>query len=266
MEHLCPPQPREELRSRQETVSEDWAELLTAPVQVPLGRLLRLVPNFHKALITPVAEGSTPLPIQEGNSIQAAHLDAVAAVPVIDVRIPEITVEYKGVSIDQVLIDGGAGVNITTEATCRRMGWLDWEPAPFLVRMADQRRVRPLGLLKGVVIDVAGIQFVMSFVVLCMEDSIAEYNLLLGRPWLRQAKVRHNWEHNVMSIRRGRRKVKFPLRERKHLTAAAWPVVAETVNMAEGLDDDEETQFLRDNADLIPLCLVDVAEIVEAYL
>ena len=36
--------------------------------------------------------------------------------------------------------------------------------------------------------------------------------------------------------------------------------------MAEGLDDDEETQFLRDNADLIPLCLVDVAGIADEYL
>ena len=86
-----------------------------------------------------------------------------------------------------MLIDGDARVNIAMEATCRRMGWLEWEPTPFLVCMADKRRVQPLGILKGVVINVAGIpfiSFIMSFVVLCMEDSTEEYNLLLGRPWL----------------------------------------------------------------------------------
>ena len=62
--------------------------------------------------------GRATLPTLEGNSIQAAHLNAVPAVPVLDVRIPKIIVEYKGVSIDQVLIDGGAGVNIAMEATC----------------------------------------------------------------------------------------------------------------------------------------------------
>lgn len=35
--------------------------------------------------------------------------------------------------------------------------------------------------------------------------------------------------------------------------------------MTEGLNDDEEEQFLQANADLIPLCLVDVAYIAAAY-
>lgn len=139
-----------------------------------------------------------------------------------------------------MLIDGGAGVNIVTRATCERMGWLDWLPAPFLVRMADQRRVRPLGILNGIVLDVGGIPFAMSFVVMGMEEANDEYNLLLGRPWLRQAKVRHNWEHNRLTIRRGRKKVKVSLREHRQLSSAVWPVIAETVNMVEGLADEEE--------------------------
>ena len=110
-------------QTRQETATapDDWAGLLTAPLQIQLGHLLRLVPNFHKALLTP-EEGRANLPTTGENSIQAAHLDAVPAVPVTDVRIPEIVVDYKGVSIDQVLIDRGASVNIVTKVTCLRMG------------------------------------------------------------------------------------------------------------------------------------------------
>lgn len=44
-----------------------------------------------------------------------------------------------------------------------------------------------------------------------------------------------------------------------------WPVIAETINMADGLDDDEEEQFLRDNADLLPFCSIDVACIAAEY-
>ena len=41
--------------------------------------------------------------------------------------------------------------------------------------------------------------------------------------------------------------------------------VAETINMTEGLDDEEEEQFLQANVDLIPLCSVDMAFIATAY-
>ena len=59
--------------------------------------------------------------------------------------------------------------------------WFDWKPTPFLVYMAVQRYIHPLGILKGVVIDVVGIKFVVSFVVLSLEYAVYEYNLLLGR-------------------------------------------------------------------------------------
>ena len=85
------------------------------------------------------------------------------------------------------LIDGGAGVNIVTKTTCERFGWLDWLPVPFLVRMADQRRVRPLGILRNLVLSIGAISFAMAFVVMNMEDAEEEYSMLLGRPWLRQA-------------------------------------------------------------------------------
>lgn len=41
--------------------------------------------------------------------------------------------------------------------------------------------------------------------------------------------------------------------------SAVWRVIAEIVNMAESLDEDEEAQFLQENADLIPLGSVEVA-------
>lgn len=57
--------------------------------------------------------------------------------PVRDTRIPKISVLYRGIWIDNVLVDGGTGVNIVTKATCEKFGWMDWLSVPFLVCMAD---------------------------------------------------------------------------------------------------------------------------------
>ena len=109
---------------------------------------------------------------------------------------------YHGTYIDKVLLDGGAGVNIITQAAFQKYGLTDWEPAPFSVRMADQRRVQPVGLLKGVVIDVAGLTFTVALVVLSIVEAADDYNIILGRPWLRQAKVKHDWDLRSRKVER----------------------------------------------------------------
>ena len=152
---------------------------------------MRLVPNFHKALLT-AGEGVTAAGVKSAAPVSITQRDPVPESPITDTRVPEISVEYRGIQIDNVLIDGGAGVNIVTKTTCERFGWLDWLPVPFLVRMADQRRVRALGILRNLVLSIGGISFAMAFVVMNMEDAEEEYSMLLGRPWLRQARVHHN--------------------------------------------------------------------------
>lgn len=201
------------------------------------------MPNFHKSRL-PGKGVQAKLLNTEDDDVRLAKVDPVSEVIVMDTRIPEFSVGYRGFVIEQVLIDGGAGVNIVTRATCKKMGWMDWLPTPFLAQMADQRRVHPLGILKGIVLDIGGISFAMSFVVMGMEEANEEYNLLLGRPWLRQAKVRHNWELNQLTIRCGHRKVKVSLQEHRQLKSAVWSVIAETINMVEGLEEDEEEKFL----------------------
>lgn len=56
---------------------------------------------------------------------------------VTDRRIPKISVLYRGIGIDNVLIEGKAGVNIVTKATCEKFGWMDWLSMPFLVCMEN---------------------------------------------------------------------------------------------------------------------------------
>ena len=180
---------------------------------------------FHKALLNDYKQLSRKDP-HSNISVQKADVDNSPLLPaerITDVRIPELAIRYHGTCIDKVLLDGGAGVNIITQSACERYGLKDWEPAPFLVRMADQRRVQPVGLLKGIVIDVARLTFAVSLVVLNIADAAKDYNIILGRPWLRQAKIKHNWDSNQLTMWKGRRKVRIHLGNCRQRGQAAAP-------------------------------------------
>ncbi|MCO5550795.1 hypothetical protein L7F22_004286 [Adiantum nelumboides] len=92
-------------------------------------------------------------------------------------------------------------------------------------------------------------------------DHSQDYHMIMGRPWLRQAKVKHNWEANMLTMRKGRRKIRVMLGTCRQLVQSAWPVIAKIVIMVEGLEEDEEEQFLKANPDLVSLYLADVSMI-----
>ena len=55
--------------------------------------------------------------------------------------------------------------------------------------MANQQRVRPLDIIRSILLEIATIKFLVPLVVLNMENAGEEYCLLLGKPWLLQARV-----------------------------------------------------------------------------
>ena len=66
--------------------------------------------------------------------------------------------------------------------------------------MADQRKVQPLGIVKGHILKIAGLKYEISFIVLKLEESNYQYPMILGRPWLRAAKVKQDWGSNKLII------------------------------------------------------------------
>ena len=102
-----------------------------------------------------------------------------------------------------VLLDGGSGVNILSEAEYHKLLNVTLLPAPFQVKMADQRRIQPLGLLRGQEIFVAGLSFKVTFVVLHMADTGGAYSMLLGCPLVRSARLKQDWATNEVTFRKG---------------------------------------------------------------
>lgn len=89
-----------------------------------------------------------------------------------DYKVPKITINYQNKDIAGVLLDGGSGVNILSKFMYKKLKCPALEDAPFQLKMADQRRVQPLGILRMQEhYSRAGLTFHVSFVVLEMGEN-----------------------------------------------------------------------------------------------
>jgi DNA-binding MurR/RpiR family transcriptional regulator len=61
--------------------------------------------------------------------------------------------------------------------------------AAFMVRMADQRKVQTIALIRNLKVDLARCSDMIFVIVQNMKDRQKAYFMLLGKPWLKQAKV-----------------------------------------------------------------------------
>jgi hypothetical protein len=66
--------------------------------------------------------------------------------------------------------------------------------------MANQTIAKPLGLIRDFKIFVHGISYMITFVVININVLDSNYSMLLGCPWLRDAKVSHDWGTNIVII------------------------------------------------------------------
>lgn len=69
---------------------------------------------------------------------------------------PAVKVEWNNGLYEEVLLDGGSSVNILSKVKFLKLKKANLEPAPFQVRMADQRRVHPIGMLRSQAIKFHG--------------------------------------------------------------------------------------------------------------
>jgi hypothetical protein len=57
-----------------------------------------------------------------------------------------------------------------------------------------------MGLIRDLKIYVHGIPYIIMFIVLHNSVIDSSYFMLLGRPWLKDAKVAHDWGSNIVTI------------------------------------------------------------------
>jgi len=118
----------------------------------------------------------------------------------IDPGAPTVDVMIDKSLIPKVQIDNGSSVNLMTFEIMEELGLKTINSTPIILRMADQRRVLPMGLLAQIDTTIAGIDYKIDYIVFKLTESISSYPILLGRPWLYLAKVKDDWEKETLSI------------------------------------------------------------------
>ena len=104
--------------------------LCVFPKNITLDQSLNIVPIFKDKVIT-----SRKRP--EALKVEVCNLSPGD----VDCRVPTINLKFQGKDFTKVLLDGGSGVNILPEGEFLKLKQMELQPAPFQVRMADQRRV-----------------------------------------------------------------------------------------------------------------------------
>ncbi len=102
--------------------------------------------------------------------------------------------------VEDVLIDGGASVNIIIENLKTKLGLPKPRSTPYHRKMADHNMTKPLKIIKNLKIHIHGIPYIATFIVLKNNVVDSNYIMLLRRPWLRNAKVTHDWGNNVIIV------------------------------------------------------------------
>jgi len=105
-------------------------------------------------------------------------------------------------TIEDVLLDGSSRVNIIIEQLRLRLGLPKPKPTPYNLRMVDQRTTKAVGLIRDLKIYVHGIPYIIMFTILHNRVVDSSFSMLLGRTWLKDVKVAHDWGNNIIIMQR----------------------------------------------------------------
>ena len=90
--------------------------------------------------------------------------------------------------------------------------------------------------------------------------------MLLERPSLRTTHIKQNWQKNVITFRSGKMKVRVPTQPCAGTSKELTPLYAESINMLDGLTDDEVDWYLDEHPKIVLLFEVDIAEAIIPYV
>jgi hypothetical protein len=160
-------------------------QVLETKYVINLGQLLKIVPYIKWYIFKLIK----PIQLVQLERVQA---EPTCATIVIDHQMVVIQVQVGNNFIDDVLIDGGFGVNIIIENLRIQLSLSKPNPKPYNLRMVDQTIAKPLGFIKDLKIFVHGIPYTFTFSVINNNVLYFSYSMLFGPLWLKDAKVSHD--------------------------------------------------------------------------
>jgi hypothetical protein len=166
-------------------------------LQISLRQLLAIAPKCRSEL-------SSSLVKKRAKTVDVNDISLDPGAPIVDVII-------DGSLINGVQVDSGSSVNLMNVDTMEELGLTSMTTTPIILRMADQSRVKPLGMLSQLLTTIGGIDYKIDYVVFKVSESISTYPILLGRPWLYLAKAKDDWGKGTLTIGKGNNKIILPM-------------------------------------------------------
>ncbi|MCO5595613.1 hypothetical protein L7F22_049658 [Adiantum nelumboides] len=116
---------------------------------------------------------------------------------------PIVDAYIKGKRVSNVYVDGGAQMCVITERTMHRLGLSITEPSDCHAKLANNSKVKCLGIIKDVHIIVLDVFAKVDFYV--MPSKGEGYPLILGRPWLMEVNADQKWGSGKLVLQKGKR-------------------------------------------------------------
>ena len=91
------------------------------------------------------------------------------------------------------------------------------------LQLADGYIERPLGLLEGIVVTSCGVEYEHTFAVVDFGKS-PNYDIILGRPFMRQLKMIRDWGFNYIYLRQQEAITRINIIDHSYCDAARTPV------------------------------------------
>jgi hypothetical protein len=127
--------------------------------------------------------------------------------------------------------------------------------------MVDQTTTKLVGLIKNLKIYVHGIPYITTFIVLQNNVVDYSYSMLLGRPWLKDAKTTHGWGSNITTIQ-GNGTVRIIIVTKQLGGEVRRPYMLLCYNYHDGIRDEEEDIIFVTKPELFSLGTISLLETI----
>ena len=209
--------------------------LLAAPIKctLPLADILRVKPELWKDVGKCLEKMGIHIPISETERALEAMKHTKKVVEPIPVNKvgdycegedgnTTIPVEFAG-QTSIAILDSGAGVAIATKNMWEAWGKPALRKTRMKLQLADGYIERPLGLLEKVVVTSCGVEYEHTFAVVDFGKD-PNYNIILGRPFMRQLKMIQDWGFNYIYLRQQEAITRVNLKDHSYRDVAWTPV------------------------------------------
>jgi hypothetical protein len=118
---------------------------------------------------------------------------------------------------------------------------------------------KPLRIIRNLKIHIHGKPYATTFTILQNIVVDSSYSMLLGRPWLKDAKVTHDWKNNIIIIQGNGIVITISI-NKKLGAKSKRPQVLVCHDLLEELTNEEEDLIFEIELELLPIGTIIISE------